>query len=157
MFGITEVSIKVIPPVYHCTRVHQFPASLLVLGTSPIIIPRTRVYILIAVVPKHFCCVKAEGLEQPGSGNYISHEIRNSWIRPCTLSLRNFRPLDEGMRGLDCASPCFPIEYHHPVDRSSRGCRWKYPRTRVRELQRRAKWMDKDEVERTRDKTGELR
>lgn len=111
MFGITEVSIKVIPPVYHCTRVHQFPASLLVLGTSPIIIPRTRVYILIAVVPKHFCCVKAEGLEQPGSGNYISHEIRNSWIRPCTLSLRNFRPLDEGMRGLDCASPCFPIEY----------------------------------------------
>ena len=131
MFGIKEVSIKVIPPVYHCTRVHQFPASLLVLGTSPIIIPRTRVYILIAVVPKHFCCVKAEGLEQPGSGNYISHEIRNSWIRPCTL--------------------------HHPVDRSSRGCRWKYPRTRVRELQRRAKWMDKDEVEHTRDKTGELR
>lgn len=37
------------------------------------------------------CCVKAEGLE-PASGNYISHEIRNSWIRPCTLSARNFRP-----------------------------------------------------------------
>ena len=103
--------------MYHCTRVHQFPASLLVLGTSPIIIPRTRVYILIAVVPKHFCCVKAEGLEQPGSGNYISHEIRNSWIRPCTLSLRNFRPLDEGMRGLDCASPFSDRILHHPVDR----------------------------------------
>lgn len=59
---ITELSVKVIPPVYHCTRVRQFPAWLLVLGTGPIIIPRTRVYILIAVVPKHFVVSRSKGL-----------------------------------------------------------------------------------------------
>lgn len=51
-----------IPPVYHCTRVRQFPAWLLVLGTGSIIIPRTRVYILIAVVPKHFVVSRPKGL-----------------------------------------------------------------------------------------------
>lgn len=37
---------------------------------------RTRVYILIAVVPKQFVMSRPKGLTR--GGNYISHEIRNS-------------------------------------------------------------------------------